>query len=110
MRTLPVVVLVSLVVSALSSCSDSSVSPTTPLPITPPIAYSHLGDDPATSDLCDGLSPCDAYDYDRNLDGTPDGIVGVPGFCFLPPTVDNHLSDPACSGAFVPGLDLFTAA
>ncbi|MCG6955570.1 MAG: hypothetical protein LJF04_06215 [Gemmatimonadetes bacterium] len=55
--------------------------------------------------MCDGLSPCDAYDYDRNLDGTPDGIVGVPGFCFLPPTVDNHLSDPACSGAFVPGLD-----
>jgi hypothetical protein len=59
---------------------------------------SHMGGVPATDDLCGGLSPCDAYDYGHD-------IPGVPGICFLPPMVDNHLSDPACSGDFVPGLD-----
>ncbi|MDH3272805.1 MAG: hypothetical protein OEN56_15810, partial [Gemmatimonadota bacterium] len=58
---------------------------------------SQLGD-PASPDLCGGFSPCDAYDY------RGDGSIGAPGMCFLPPTVDNHLSDPACSGDFTPGL------
>jgi hypothetical protein len=66
---------------------------------------SHVGGDPSSVDLCGGLSPCDAFDYDRDGNGAPDGLTGVPGFCFLPPTVDNHLSSPACAGAFVPGLN-----
>jgi len=108
MRTLPAVLLLSLIAITFSACSDSKASPTAPLRTAPPIAYSHVGSspgDPTTGDLCHGLSPCDAYPHYFH------GYVGVPGFCFLPPTVDNHLSDPACSGAFVPGLDgLFSLA
>jgi len=99
MRTLPAVVVVSLVAITLSACSDSNVSPTAPLSVAPPVAHSYVGSEPATNDLCNGLSPCDAYPNYFH------GLVGVSGFCFLPPTVDNHLSDPACSGAFVPGLN-----
>ncbi len=107
MRTLPAVVVVSLLAIVSASCSDSSVGPTAPLR-TAPIVYSHVGSNPGdatTGDLCGGLSPCDAYNYDRDGNGSPDGLIGAPGLCFLPPTVDNHLSDPACSGEFLPGLD-----
>lgn len=102
MRTLPAAGLLCLVVAlAVSACSDSSVAPTAPLQ-TAPIVYNQMGSpgDLTTGDLCGGLSPCDAYPGYSNHPDT----VGVPGFCFLPPTVNNHLSDPACSGAFVPGL------
>jgi hypothetical protein len=62
------------------------------------IQASQIGGAPATDDLCGGLSPCDAHDY------RGDGSVGASGMCFLPPTVDNHLSDPACSSPNLPGL------
>ena len=104
MRKLHLLVVVSLVAAA---CSDGPVAPTNPLETAPTVRMSHLGGDPATNDLCAGLSPCDAYDYDRDGNGQPDGITGVPGFCFLPPMVDNHLSDPACSAPSIPGLDGF---
>lgn len=102
MRNFYLVVSVSLVVAA---CSDQG--PTSPLEAPSTVRMSHVGSssgDSTVGDLCGGLSPCDAFDYDRDGDGTPDGITGVPGMCFLPPTVNNHLSDPACSGDFVPGL------
>jgi hypothetical protein len=99
MRTLPAVLVLCLMATTFSACSDARVGPTAPLRTAPPIAHDQLGGDPATTDLCQGLSPCDAYPHYFH------GYVGVSGFCFLPPTVDNHLSDPACSGAFVPGLD-----
>jgi hypothetical protein len=67
----------------------------------PTVQLSHIGGDPATDDLCGGFSPCDAYDY------RGDGRIGAEGICFLPPTVDNHLSDPACSAPNRPGLDGF---
>jgi hypothetical protein len=96
MRKLHLLGVVSLVVAA---CSDAPTGPPNPLETAPTVRMSHMGGDPATDDLCEGLSPCDAYG------GYVHGLTGVPGFCFLPPTVDNHLSDPACSGDFVPGLD-----
>ena len=102
MRRLHLLAVVSLVVTA---CSDGPVAPPNPLETAPTVRMSHMGGDPATDDLCGGLSPCDAYDYDRDEDGQPDGVTGVPGFCFLPPTVENHASDPACSAPSVPGLD-----
>ena len=92
---------------AVSACSDG-VSPTNLIEMAPTVAMSHVGEllpHLTTEDLCGGLSPCDAFDYDRDDNGSPDGILGIPGFCFLPPTVENHLSDPACSGDFVPGLN-----
>ncbi len=93
---------VAVVALLLVSCSDLGVSPTDPLKTAPTLQMSHVGGgDPATDDLCGGLSPCDAFDYGHA------GGIGVQGMCFLPPTVDNHLSDPACSGKFVPGLDGF---
>jgi len=106
MRTLPAVVFLSLLAFVFTACSDSGVSPTAPL-VTAPIVYSHVGSsfgDATTSDLCRGLSPCDAFQYDRG-DPATDTLTGVSGFCFLPPTVDNHLSDPACAGQFVSGLN-----
>lgn len=90
-----------------AACSDAGVSPTSPDGLPTTIRASHTGvGNPATDDLCDGLSPCDAFDYDRDGDPStpPDGPTGISGFCFLPPMVENHLSDAACSGAFVPGL------
>ena len=102
MRRLRFVVVVSLLAAA---CSDGPVAPPNPLQTAPTVQMAHMGGDPATDDLCGGLSPCDAYDYDRNGNGQPDGITGVPGFCFMPPMVNNHLSDPACSAPSVPGLD-----
>ena len=83
----------------LSACTDAGVGPNDPLLRAPTVQWSQIGGVPATDDLCGGLSPCDAFDYDG------DGVTGAPGICFLPPTVDNHLSDPACSGDFLPGLD-----
>lgn len=99
MRKLSIAAAVALFAAA---CSDAP-TPTAPITV-PTVQLSHVGGDPATEDLCGGLSPCDAYDYDRNGDGSPDGLTGAPGICFLPPTVDNHLSDPACSGTPVSGL------
>ena len=97
------------VVMLAAACSDAGVSPTSPDGLPTTIRASHTGvGDPATDDLCGGLSPCDAFDYDRDGDGdplTPPEGTGVSGFCFLPPMVENHLSDAACSGAFVPGLE-----
>jgi hypothetical protein len=58
-------------------------------------------DEFTTDDLCGGLSPCDAFHYGRI---GPDA-AGAAGLCFLPPAVENHLSDPACSGDFLAGLD-----
>jgi hypothetical protein len=84
-----------------AACSDD---PTAPAHVVPAVQMSHVGGEPAASDLCGGLSPCDAFDYDRDGNGAPDGLTGAPGICFLPPTVDNHLSDPACSGDALPGL------
>ena len=84
-----------------AACSDD---PTAPVHVVPAVRMSHVGGQPVQSDLCAGLSPCDAFDYDRDGNGAPDGLTGAPGICFLPPSVDNHLSDPACSGALVPGL------
>lgn len=104
MPKLHLLVAVSLLAAA---CSDGPVAPPNLLETAPTVRMSHLGGDPATEDLCAGLSPCDAYDYDRDGNGRPDGILGVPGFCFLPPMTDNHLSDPACSAPSVPGLDGF---
>ena len=81
------------------------MGPTNPIETAPTVQLSHMGGDPATENLCAGLSPCDAFDYDRDGSGGPDGLIGAPGMCFLPPTVDNHLSDPACSADPVAGLD-----
>lgn len=102
MRRLHLLAVVSLFAAA---CSDGPVAPPNPLDTAPAVQLSHMGGDPAVDDLCAGLSPCDAYDYDRNGNGQPDGVTGVPGFCFLPPMVENHLSDPACSAPSIPGLD-----
>ncbi len=96
MRALLFVAIATLFVVA---CSDLIVSSQDPLTTAPTIQMSHVGGDPVTDDLCGGLSPCDAFDYGHA------GGTGAPGMCFLPPTVDNHLSDDACSGDFVPGLD-----
>jgi hypothetical protein len=96
MMRLPVAV--GLAAITLAACTDAPVGPRQPMRA-PTVQLSHLGDDPATADLCDGLSPCDAYDYRQ--DGTP---TGAPGICFLSPMVDNHLSDPACSAPNQPGL------
>ena len=85
----------------VAACSDGPVGPPNPLETAPTVQASHVAGESTADDLCGGLSPCDAYHYDR--DG--DGVTGVPGFCFLPPMVGNHLSDPACSGPFVPGLN-----
>ena len=104
MRRLPaVVVVVSLIAAA---CSDTSMGPANQLESAPTLQAGQVGGDPA-DDLCAGLSPCDAFDYDRDGDGDPEtGVpLGAPGICFLPSVVGNHLSDPACSGDFVPGLD-----
>jgi hypothetical protein len=104
MRNPLLVVAVSLLFAA---CSDGPVGPPNPLETAPTIQASHVdwvAGESTADDLCGGLSPCDAFDYDRDGDGVPDGVIGVPGFCFLPPMVDNHLSDPACSSDFVPGL------
>ena len=100
MRRLLLLACLTLVAAA---CSDSGVAPTSPDGIPTTIRASHTGGDPATDDLCGGLSPCDAFDYRPLIPGPAD--LGVAGFCFLPPAVDNHTSDPACSGDFVPGLD-----
>ncbi len=103
MRKLLSVALVSLFAAA---CSDGGTGPTAPLGSST-VQMSHVGavaGESTADDLCGGLSPCDAYDYDRDGNGTPDHVTGAPGICFLPPTVDNHASDPACSGDFVPGL------
>jgi hypothetical protein len=90
--------LLTIVALTLSACSEPGVGPNDPMARAPTVQLTHLGGDPATDDLCGGLSPCDAYDY------RGDGSVGAPGMCFLPPTVDNHLSDPACSALNQPGL------
>ena len=124
MRKLIPFAALSLVVSA---CSDT---PTNPLDQAPTIQATIIDGDSNISGepLCGGLSPCDAYRYDYNGDGVPDGFddsdpsdgvpdritvggadyaLGIPGFCFLSPVVENHLSDPACSGEFVSGLTGF---
>ncbi len=95
MRKSFLVIAVSLFVAA---CSDAPTGPSNPLETAPTVRMSHVGGNPATSDLCGGLSPCDAFP------GYAHGNTGIPGFCFLPPMVENHLSHPACSGTFVPGL------
>lgn len=89
-----------------AACSDQA-GPTNPLQDTPVVQMSHVDPGSGVESLCDGFSPCDAFAYDR--DGTgPSEVTGVPGLCFLSPTVENHLSDPACSGNFIPGLsDIF---
>jgi hypothetical protein len=92
----------------VAACSDGPVGPPNPLETAPTIQASHvdwLAGESTADDLCGGLSPCDAYDYDRDGDGVRDGVTGVPGFCFLSPMVGNHLSDPACSAPFIPGLN-----
>lgn len=89
----------SLALVVLAACSEPGVGPNDPLARAPSVQLTHLGGDPASDDLCGGLSPCDAYDY------RGDGSTGAPGMCFLPPTVGNHLSDPACSAPNTPGLD-----
>jgi len=93
-----VLVLFGAALFVLAACSEPGVAPNDPLARAPTIQLTHLGGDPATDDLCGGFSPCDAYDYNG------DGKIGAPGMCFLPPTVDNHLSDPACSAPNTPGL------
>jgi hypothetical protein len=59
------------------------------------------GGESTADDLCDGFSPCDGYGgyFHQN--------IAAPGFCFLPPMVDNHTSDPACAGALLHGLGGF---
>lgn len=79
---------------AVSACSDSSTGPGDPIRSAPVVQLSHLGGVPADDDLCGGFSPCDAYFGS-----------GAPGMCFLPPMVDNHLSEAACAGDLIPGLD-----
>ncbi len=96
MRKSLFVVAVSLFAAA---CSDAPTAPDNPLDRAPTVQMSHLGGNPAEDDLCGGLSPCDAFP------GYAHGQTGVPGFCLLPPLVNNHLSSPACSAPFVPGLD-----
>ncbi|MGD2046492.1 MAG: hypothetical protein PVH96_09745 [Gemmatimonadota bacterium] len=90
--------LLSASVLILAACSEPGVGPNTPLANAPTVQLTQIGGDPASADLCGGLSPCDAYDY------RDDGSIGAEGMCFLPPTVDNHLSDPACSAPNTPGL------
>jgi hypothetical protein len=101
MRPIPLLLAVALFAAA---CSDAGVSPTSP--DGPDIQASHRDDGSGgvLPDLCSGLSPCDAFDYDRTGTGTPDGIVGEAGYCFVPPMTDNHNSDAACSAPFVGGL------
>ncbi len=96
MRRITLLAVLSLLFTA---CSDETV-PTNVVVTDVRIQTSHVGstDELTTDDLCGGLSPCDAFDYGH-------ATTGVPGFCFLPPSVENHLSDPACSGDFLPGLD-----
>jgi len=84
---------------ALAACTDAPVGPRQPLGDAPTLQLSHLGASPDTADLCGGLSPCDAFNYRNDTLS-----VGAPGICFLPPTVDNHLSDPACSAPNRSGL------
>lgn len=86
-------------VFALAACTDSGVAPRQPLRTAPTLQLSHLGEDPVSADLCGGRSPCDAFDY------RGDNSIGAPGICFLPPTVSNHVSDPACAARNLPGLD-----
>ncbi len=86
-------------VLTLAACSEPGVAPDDPMARAPTVQLTQIGGDPASEDLCGGLSPCDAFDY------RGDGSIGAAGVCFLPPTVDNHLSDPACSAPNRPGLD-----
>ena len=81
MRRLLLLAPLALVVAA---CTDAT-SPTNPLEDAPTVQATHLtGTDFVQDELCAGRSPCDAFDYDREpLDGVPDGLTGVPGFCFL---------------------------
>ena len=95
----PRLALAALAALTLAACSEPGVAPNDPLARAPTLQMTHLGD-PISEDLCGGFSPCDAFDYGRV--GVPTGAAGI---CFLPPTVDNHLSDPACSAPNRPGLD-----
>ena len=83
------------VVVFVAGCADGGDSPTDPFESATTVSLSHM--DGSGSDLCGGFSPCDAVGYGHG--------VGVEGMCFLPPTVDNHRSDEACSGDFLSGID-----
>jgi hypothetical protein len=84
---------------ALAACTDAPVGPRQSLSDAPTLQLSHIEGGSTEGDLCNGLSPCDAFDYRGNPEENR-----VAGICFLPPTVDNHLSDPACSAPNQPGL------
>ena len=102
MRRLAVLIAV---VTTAGACADAGRTPTSP--DATPISIRTTHTPGSGADLCEGRSPCDAFDYRPSFPAPPAdpaSDLGHSGFCFLSPFVDNHLSDPACSAPFVPGI------